>query len=99
MEDLLSFDVDPERGFLPPQDPLTALPAGFDAWEEIAAQLPKLFASDHLRSLIENLPQPDLSRLKTSAELERAMMLLSYLGHGYTWTGRKPPTRLPASIA
>src|SRR5205085_7800469 len=36
------FDIDPERGFLPSEDPLRRLPPAFDAWEEAAANLPKI---------------------------------------------------------
>ena len=48
--------VNPDRGFLPPQDPLKQLPAPFKAWEEVARQLPKLMASDQLRRTIVDLP-------------------------------------------
>ncbi len=33
---LREYEVDPVRGFLPPTDPLEALPAGFDVWEGVS---------------------------------------------------------------
>ena len=35
--DLSTFAITPERGFLPPVDPLRELPRALDAWEKIAA--------------------------------------------------------------
>ncbi len=97
---LATFDVTPERGFLPAQDPLRRLPAGFDAWEQIAGDLPKLLMTDQLRAIVNRIPRIDPSSLKNSAELERAMMLLSYIGHAYVWTGGgKPATSIPPSLA
>src|SRR5450432_1668022 len=91
--------LDPQRGFLPSQDPLTRLPAPFDAWESVALGLPKLFASDRLRSAILDLPEFPTEAIVTGRELERAMVLLSYLGHAYVWGGKRPAETLPGRIA
>ena len=88
-----------ERGFLPRQDPLSRLPQPFDAWESVASTLPKLFASDHLRRTLEGLPPFPLEALSTDRERERAMLLLSYLGHAYVWGGKRPAQVLPSRIA
>src|ERR1700683_2226642 len=87
--------IDPERGFLPSQDPLTRLPEAFDAWESTALGLPKLLASDHVRRSIEDLPPFPIDRIANERELERAMTLLSYLGHAYVWRGTQPAEVLP----
>jgi indoleamine 2,3-dioxygenase len=95
-----SFEVDPERGFLPVPDPLERLPEPFSPWEEVAAWMPKLLAAGCLRREVERLPPLDPSPLEGAA-LRRAMMLLSYFGHGYvweTWTG-KPANEIPACLA
>lgn len=92
-------NLDSERGFLPLQDPLTRLPQAFDAWESVAFGLPKLLASDRLRRTIEELPPFPLDQIASDRERERAMTLLSYLGHAYVWSGRKPAEILPAQIA
>jgi indoleamine 2,3-dioxygenase len=91
------FDM--KRGFLPAKDPLGRLPQDFDAWEDIAHELPKLLVTDQLRKRIENLPSFDCAQLKSGRERERAMVLLSYLGHAYVWGSTKPIGRLPASLA
>ena len=88
-----------ERGFLPLQDPLTRLPRAFDAWEELAQRLPKLLASDQLRVTIVDLPPFPVAAINDSRERERAMLLLSYLGHAYVWGGPRPALILPAVLA
>ena len=92
-------NVSHERGFLPLQDPLSRLPSSFDEWENIAVNLPKLFASDHLRNTLEKLPPFPLDAVMTDREWERAMLLLSYLGHAYVWGGARPAHVLPARLA
>lgn len=94
---LAKHEVDVVRGYLPGSDPLLSLPQKFDAWEELAGDLPKLLMTDQLRHQIDTMPMIDPASL-TSGQLERAMMLLSYLGHAYVFTG-KPIDRLPACLA
>jgi indoleamine 2,3-dioxygenase len=91
--------IDPERGFLPSHDPLNRLPEAFDAWESTALDLPKLLASDHIRRTIEDLPPFPLDRIANERELERAMTLLSYIGHAYVWRGAQPAEVLPKGLA
>lgn len=91
--------LSPERGFLPIQDPLCRLPPQFDAWESVALSLPKLFASDRLRQVIAELPPFPTEAISTEPERERAMVLLSYLGHAYVWGGSVPAVTLPERIA
>jgi len=92
-------ELNRERGFLPLQDPLKRLPRAFDAWEEVAAGLPKLFASDQVRHRIADLPPFPFESINDSRERERAMVLLSYLGHAYVWGGSRPALILPARLA
>lgn len=96
---LSQFDIDPVSGFLPTRDPLKKLPDYFAAWDTAAAQLPKMLVTTKTRSLIEQLPVLDPQKLSGAAELERAMLVLSYLGHGYVWAEGKPAERLPRSLA
>ena len=99
---LQAYDVSPERGFLPRQDPLRCLPAEFDRWEELAQNLPKLLVSDRLRVRIESLPMTETGTLRQGPELERAMLVLSYLGHAYVWgggSGVEPARCIPAGLA
>jgi indoleamine 2,3-dioxygenase len=87
------------RGFLPLQDPLTHLPQAFDTWESVACGLPKLLASDHIRRTIQELPAFPLDEVTNDRERERAMMLLSYLGHAYVWRDARPAEVLPKQLA
>lgn len=88
-----------QRGFLPATDPLGRLPAPFDEWEHLSAELPKLLATTHVRSFLERASEPDLAKLSSDAELERAMLLLSYFGHAYVWGEPRAPFRLPPNLA
>jgi len=92
-------ELNHERGFLPLQDPLKRLPGSFDAWEELALHLPKYLASDRIRATIADLPRFPVESINDSRERERAMLLLSYLGHAYVWGGPRPATILPAVLA
>lgn len=87
------------RGFLPVEDPLQQLPKLFAAWEEVAHQLPKFLASDQVHRIIRDLPPFPIAEAQERRELERAMVLLSYLGHAYVWGGARPETVLPARLA
>jgi len=91
--------IDHTRGFLPLQDPLTHLPSVFDAWESVALGLPKLLASDQVRRTIEQLPPFPIEAINDGRERERAMVLLSYLGHAYVWGESRPALILPARLA
>jgi indoleamine 2,3-dioxygenase len=97
--DLDAFAVNRERGFLPAEDPLQRLPAAFNAWEELAHDLPKLLVTDRVRHFIDRLPPFPTERLTGDRATRRAMLLLSYLGHGYIWGEREPAHRLPAVLA
>src|SRR5688572_30064003 len=96
--DLGSFGISRERGFLPQQDPLDRLPGAYARWEELGRDLPKLLVTEQLRAL-DRLPVIDASQLASPPQLERAMLLLSYMAHAYVW-GVMPPARaLPPGIA
>ncbi len=99
MADQARPDISSQRGFLPAEDPLVSLPGAFKAWEEAAGNLPKLLVGDRLRNLLAALPAFDAAALNGPRQLERAMVILSYLGHAYVWGQAPPATRLPARIA
>ena len=96
---IAAFEISDERGFLPLQDPLKRLPKAFDAWENVALLLPKLLVSDQLRRTIAKLPPFPADAINDARAAERAMVLLSYLGHAYIWGGVQPETTLPAKLA
>jgi len=96
---LQAFQIDPERGFLPSSDPLRELPSPFGRWDELARDMPKLLAAGKLRTYLDQLPILDTSALQSDAEYERAMLILSYFGHGYVWGGTKARDRIPRGVA
>lgn len=96
---LADYNFDSGRGFLPVPDPLMCLPAEFAPWEDLGRDLPKLLVSDQLRSRLERIPALPVQRLSQPRELERALLLLSYLGHAYVWGSTPAASRLPAALA
>lgn len=96
---LQDYGIDKNRGFLPAENPLTQLPAEFNAWEKAALNLPKMLISGHVRQHLLTLPQLDISSLTDEYELNRAMLLLSYFGHAYVWGEKEASDTLPANIA
>ncbi len=98
---ILSTDnqFDLPHGFLPSADPIEQLPEEFSEWETLALDLPKLLTSDQTRNTISNMPEFNVSQLTNANELERAMVILSYLGHAYIWNNAKPVNTLPKVLA
>lgn len=93
------FEINPIRGFLPSQDPLRQLPAAFDAWEDVAQNLPKYLIAQKVRATVQKLPVLDVSKLNGRLEIERAMSALSFIGHAYVWGEGPPPKSIPPSLA
>ena len=93
------FEVTNERGFLPTEDPIHSLPDEFWLWEELAADMPKLLVADRLRRALDKLDVFDVDRRGREEDYHRAMLLLSYLAHGYVWGSATPAARIPAGIA
>lgn len=87
------------RGFLPAKDPLKKLPDKFAEWEDVASRLPKLLVSNYLRDTIQNMSLITTDDLLESAEIERAMLLLSFFGHAYVWGSKTPADKIPMSLA
>jgi indoleamine 2,3-dioxygenase len=91
--------LDPARGFLPTQDPLTALPASFTVYDKMAAALPSLIPAGRVREALADLPELDTTLLHDDAAVRRAMMLFSYFGQAYVWGEAEAAQSIPASIA
>ena len=73
-----------EKGFIP-DEICKVLPEGFQDIEEIASSLHKILANNQITNAVKEIAQEkDLSKL-TNSELERAMLLYSYVGHAYMW--------------
>jgi indoleamine 2,3-dioxygenase len=96
---LATYNIDPASGFLPTEPPLSRLPEEFAPWEQLVPQLSALIRSRRVRAALEVLSLLDVSTLITSAQLERAMLLLSVFGNSYVWGGEEPALRIPRSVA
>lgn len=97
---LADFDISRERGFLPKRDPDVILPFEFECWERIVRDMPSLLAAGKLRETLDALPVLD-TRSLSEWKLERAMLLLSFFGHGYVWENwkRKPENHIPDGVS
>lgn len=87
------------HGFLPETLPLSTLPVAFQEWESCARQLPKLLLSSHIRKTIAALPPFPIKLLTSTAEQERGMLLLSFIGHAYVWGCPPVVDSIPAVLA
>jgi len=102
ISNLKKFDVDPNTGFLPCQDPIHRLScARYHIWEDLADDLPKLLGArlGQARGPLRELPVLSTDMLTTNAELRRAHLLLCFLAHAFVWGGEKPMDILPQGIA
>ena len=95
--DKLNFSI-LESGFLPDKIS-TLLSNEFDDVEHIAKNLPKILANNQIEDEVLNLEtEKDISNLSID-ELERAMLLYSYIGHGYIWGGTSIEKVIPKNIS
>lgn len=97
--DFADFDIDPETGFLPSPDPLARLPARWEAWDALGAELPALLLAGRARERLSSLPELDTGGLADGLEAERAMLLLSTFSGAFVWGGAEPEMRLPRNLA
>ena len=95
--DRLNFSI-LEIGFLPNKIS-TLLSNEFDDVEHIAKNLPKILANNQIEDEVLNLEtEKDISNLSID-ELERAMLLYSYIGHGYIWGGTSIEKVIPKNLS
>ena len=95
--DRLNFSI-LESGFLPNKIS-TLLSNEFDDVEHIAKNLPKILANNQIKDEVLNLEtEKNISNLSID-ELERAMLLYSYIGHGYIWGGTSIEKVIPKNIS
>ena len=95
--DKLDFSI-LESGFLPNKIS-TLLSNEFDDVEHIAKNLPKILANNQIEYEVLNLEtEKNVSNLSID-ELERAMLLYSYIGHGYIWGGTSIEKVIPKNIS
>lgn len=97
---LRGYGIFPDRGMLADPDLMFGeLSPPYNQWEKMAVMIPKLLATDHCRSVIQDLPLLNAALLMDD-ELSPAMRALSFLGHAYVWADPKHPANwIPTSVA
>lgn len=93
------YEISPERGFLPNYTPLLSLGREHEAWDHAAAHLPKLIADQKMEATLASLPEFSLSNLGSTAEKERAFLILAHMAHAYLWETGEMRKILPAKVA
>ena len=93
------FGISEEFGYMQNVDPVTSLPAGNEAWDEMGKNLPKYLMGSDFRKRVKELPPFNLQTLNTEGEIRRAMLVLSYIGMAYQWSDNNPAFVIPERLA
>ena len=93
------FEISEEFGYMQNVDPVTSLPAGNEAWDEMGKNLPKYLMGSDFRKRVKELPPFNIQTLKTEGEIRRAMLVLSYIGMAYQWSDNNPAFVIPERLA
>ena len=96
---LSDFGLSEEFGYMQHVDPVTTLPPGNEAWDEMGKNLPKYLMGTNFRQRVKDLPAFKIETLKTDGEIRRAFLILSYIGQAYQWSDNEPAHILPAVLA
>jgi len=87
-----------DMGFIP-KEISENLPEGFEDVENLSNQLPKVLGNEQIEESVLKLEiHKDISNLNSS-QLERAMLLYSYIGHAYMWGKKNEENIIPEQIA
>lgn len=86
------------HGFLPPTEPLDALPSSHRAWDEVAAEFPSLLRTVTVRRILNDLPLLSVDTLPDKY-LVRASCIISIMAHLYWYCEpNEPENGLPIAI-
>ena len=96
---IADFGITEEFGYLPAHAPALTLSAGNEEWDQFGRDIPKLLMGSNFRSRVKALPDFNISKLNGEAEVQRAMLILSYIGQSYQWSENNPATVMPANLA
>jgi indoleamine 2,3-dioxygenase len=96
---IADFGITEEFGYLPAHAPALALSAGNEEWDQFGRDIPKLLMGTNFRSRVKALPKFNIEKLNGEAEIQRAMLILSYIGQSYQWSENSPATVMPANLA
>ena len=87
-----------DSGFIP-NEICENLPSGFEDIEKLASELPKVLANEQIVQRVAQLESDkDISQLNLS-ELERAMLLYSYIAHAYMWGKKEVENIIPRQLS
>lgn len=97
---LSDYDISPERGFLPKDDPLISLPKELDFLDEIGNNLPELIGSRSLNSQVIQLPIPPARFFHSLGpqELQLAWQRYTFIMSAHVHT-QEPPASICLNIA
>ena len=93
------FGITEEFGYLPAYEPAQSLSAGNEEWDQCGKDLPKLLMGTNFRARVRALPSFNVAALKGEAEIQRAMLVLSYIGQAYQWSENSAATLMPSNLA
>ena len=96
---IADYGITEEFGYLPNYDPARTLSTGNEDWDQFGKDVPKLLMSTNFRKRVTELPDFNIKALKGDAEIQRAMLVLSYIGQSYQWSDESPATTLPKKLA
>ncbi len=96
---IADFGITEEFGYLPTYDPAQSLSAGNEEWDQFGKDLPKLLMGTNFRSRVKALPKFNIEKLSGEAEVQRAMLILSYIGQAYQWSDNTAAHVMPANLA
>lgn len=95
--DLEYFDISPERGFLPREDPLVYLPPEFGYLDTFGLKLPELIKLGKVNATAKELPIPSISQLSS---LRGPALQLAWVRYGFIQSAcaHSQESRIPISI-
>ena len=96
---IADFGITEEFGYLPSYEPAQSLSPGNEEWDQFGKDLPKLLMGTNFRARVKSLPKFKIDKLQSEAEIQRAMLVLSYIGQAYQWSENTPATVMPANLA
>lgn len=88
------------NGLMPVKPPPLHLPAGFEAWDDMAAGLPELYRTLRVRQALREMPVLSAAEADLPDEyLLRASVIMSMLAHAYHRVEADPPAQpMPDSV-
>jgi len=96
---IADYGITEEFGYLPTHDPAQSLSAGNEEWDQFGKDLPKLLMGTNFRKRVQALPKFNIDKLNGEAEIQRAMLVLSYIGQAYQWSDNQAATVMPQVLA